>query len=76
MRLDGSNFDVSFGANTSLKDRTLTVVIDVAVWRQVVESWLKSHWAQHPERDYEKPDLDLDGFEEMLEKLALRKTTS
>lgn len=76
LRLDGHDVVAEVDIDTRNKVQRVTVGIDVGIWRQIVESWLKSHWAQHPERDYAKPDLDLDGFEEMLANLTARKTTS
>ncbi len=50
LRLDGS--DVVAQIDTRGKTTQVTVGIDVSVWRQITEAWQKSHWAQHPERDY------------------------
>lgn len=32
---------------------SVTVAIPIATWRHIVEGWLNSHWAQHPDRDNE-----------------------
>ena len=30
---------------------TATLIIPIEIWRQVVEDWINSSWAQHPEHD-------------------------
>lgn len=67
LRLDGKDFEAEVG--TRQDTASVTVGIDVTVWRKIVEAWLQSHWARHPERDHEKVELDLDSFEELLTKL-------
>lgn len=37
---------------------SLHVRMGVDLWRQIVDGWVKSHWAQHPERDHEQVEFD------------------
>jgi hypothetical protein len=39
---------------------SLSIRMDVKLWRKIVEGWLASDWAAHPERDHVKKEIDLD----------------
>lgn len=49
---------------------SVTVAIPVATWRHLVEGWLNSHWAQHPELDNTRIEPDIEGTIAWLEELA------
>ncbi len=48
---------------------SITLSIDVKMWRQIVEAWNNSYWGKNPSKDYEEFELD----NSYLEKLASLK---
>ena len=54
IQLDPGSFEAEFKIYKN--KNSLVVGIDVATWRRMVDSWLNSSWAKHPEKDYSKPD--------------------
>ena len=52
---------------------TLHVKMNVDLWRQIVEGWVKSHWGQDPSRDHEKIEFDQERFDSLLSKLPKKK---
>lgn len=73
LQLDGHDFDVNVEMGTGNRRPSLTVGIDVGIWREIVEAWLKSNWGKHPERDYEREEVSLDGLKALVE-LRAKKT--
>lgn len=65
LRLDGHDMTAEIGSRLGLP--SVTVGIDVGIWRRIVESWLKSHWGQHPERDHQKEEFNLEDMERAAE---------
>ena len=55
------------------KNKSFTVAIDITTWRKIVESWNKSHWSSHPERDHEQPKIDLEYLQELAETIKKQK---
>jgi len=39
---------------------SLSIRMDVKLWRKIVEGWLASDWAAHPERDHAKKEVDVE----------------
>ena len=39
---------------------SLSIRMDVKLWRKIVEGWLASDWAAHPERDHVKKEVDIE----------------
>jgi len=72
--LEGSAMTSQLEIARDEKEHRLTVGIDIAIWRQIVEAWLKSHWAQHPERDYDRTPPDLDALERFFERLGTKES--
>lgn len=72
LRLDSGDWAASI--NTAAVDwrdgestrPTLHVRMNVDLWRQIVEGWLKSHWGQQPERDHERIDYDSEAISSWL----------
>jgi hypothetical protein len=52
LRLDNAVPDMT------LVEGQVTVGIDIKIWREIVEAWMKSHWANHPERDYQRESAE------------------
>jgi hypothetical protein len=71
LRLDGNEMSVELDTRSNRK--SVTVCIDVGIWREIVFSWLKSHWAQNPERDHAKKEIHLDDMERIAESGTKRK---
>ena len=68
--LDTSAVDWRDGESTRPQ---LHVKMNVTLWRQIVEGWMKSHWGQHPEDDHGKIDFDPDAFNSWLSSLPKKK---
>lgn len=49
---------------------SLSLQIDVTLWRKIVEGWLASQWAQHPEDDHRKIEFNVD----LASTIALRQS--
>ena len=45
-------------SHRDLSGVTATLIIPIEIWRQVVEDWINSYWAKHPERDNAEIKLD------------------
>ena len=70
-RLEGAAATVEL----HVEDRRLvTVGIDIAIWRQIVEAWLKSYWGQHPEEDYDRTPPDFELLERFIKTLSKEKS--
>ena len=54
---------------------SLHLRVDVIIWRQIVEGWMRSHWAQHPEDDHKKVEINFESFNSWLEGLAAKKSS-
>lgn len=52
---------------------TLHVRMNVDLWRQIVEGWVKSHWGQDPSRDHKKIEFDKERIDSWLSKLPKKK---
>jgi hypothetical protein len=75
LSLDGGDWAASLAsANVDWRkdepqDRpSLSIRMDVKLWRKIVEGWLASDWAAHPERDHVKREIDLDFINSLLPK--------
>jgi len=44
----------------------VTVGVDIRQWRELVEAWCASEWAQHPERDRTHLAFDPEGFDALV----------
>jgi len=79
LTLDGSGWHA--GITTSSLDwrdgdstsPSLSLQIDVTLWRKIVEGWLTSHWGRHPEEDHKKLELDFASANPWLESLKRKK---
>ena len=67
LNLDGEGWAASLAlASTDWRkdvpdDRpSLSMRIDVKLWRKIVEGWMASDWAAHPERDNVKKEVDIE----------------
>jgi hypothetical protein len=40
--------------------------VNIDLWRQIVEGWNKSNWANHPELDHRQIELSFDGLRSWL----------
>ena len=82
LNLDSGDWDASIEtASVDWRDGEfsrprLSVRMNVTLWRKIVEGWLATDWAQHPELDHQKIQFDPDGFSKWLESLPLRKKAS
>ena len=47
----------------------LHIKMDVTMWRQIVDGWLKCYWSQHPEDDHRPFEINMD----IVNKLAKKK---
>ncbi len=80
LRLDGGDWSASLDtAAVDWRDGESTqpqlhIKMNVTLWRQIVEGWVKSHWGQSPDRDHQKVEFDPDGFSDWLESLSKRKS--
>ena len=45
---------------------SLSMRMDISLWRKIVEGWLASEWAQHPERDHLKKEVDIEWLSSLL----------
>jgi hypothetical protein len=70
LELEGKVSEVEY---SSIHDGCLVVGIDVATWRALVESWLKSHWGNNVGRDHKEPKIDLEYFNEIVENAKKNK---
>lgn len=52
---------------------SLSLQIDVALWRQIVESWAASEWAKNPGLDHEKMDFEPESTLKWLEEYKRNK---
>ena len=68
--LDTSAVDWRDGVSTRPQ---LHVKMNVTLWRQIVEGWLASSWAQHPEDDHKKQDFDPETTLKWLEEYKRNK---
>ena len=48
---------------------SITLQVDVKLWRKIVEGWNNSHWAKNPLKDYEEIEIDLDFMDRIFKKL-------
>jgi hypothetical protein len=71
LRLEGDAVNTEVDLRAS--NNRVTLGIDVGVWRQIVDAWVKSPWGQHPERDYEREPLTEDHFEALDQLLGAKK---
>lgn len=76
LRLDGQDVKAEVEINSKNKLQRVTLGIDVSLWREIVAAWVKSHWGQHPERDYEKEEVDLEAFENTLAQIISARVNS
>lgn len=67
LNLDGAGWSASLAsANVDWRkdepqDRpSLSIRMDVKLWRKIVEGWMASDWAAHPERDQVKKEVDIE----------------
>ncbi len=79
LRLDAGDWDaVVSTADVDWHDGdsrrpSLLLRVDVTMWRKIVEGWVSSSWAAHPEHDHEKLELDLDATKKWIDALARQK---
>lgn len=52
---------------------SLHLKLDVTLWRQIVEGWITSQWAQHPENDHKRFEYDHEALGSWLEGLTAKK---
>ena len=52
---------------------SLSLQMDVTLWRKIVEGWLTSQWGQHPEDDHKKISFDFESTNAGLESLKKKK---
>jgi hypothetical protein len=77
LRLDnGFEAELSLGStdwrdNAPASRSTLSIKMDVKLWRAIAEAWADSAWAKHPERDGSELGVEVP---EWLEKLAKKGT--
>ena len=74
LRLEGNAANTEIEGVIGDPSPCVTVGIDITIWRRIVEAWLKSHWAQHPERDYDRTPPDLDALERFFERLGKKES--
>lgn len=68
--LDTSKIDWRDGDKSS---PSLQIRMDVTMWRKIVEGWMASHWAQHPELDHRKIECDPEATLKWLSDLSKNK---
>jgi hypothetical protein len=79
LRLDGEGWDASLDTSTvdwrdgDAKRPSLTLRIDVSLWRRIAEGWAASPWGQDPSIDHRKDSWDPEAFNGWLESLNLKK---
>lgn len=62
--------DKSFEVEVSTFDGrpSVTVQIDVTLWRRIVQEWLDSPWGQDDSKDHRKVEIDFTALERMISK--------
>jgi hypothetical protein len=79
LTLDGDGWQA--GITTAIVDwrdgdsarPSVSLQIDVTLWRKIVEGWLASPWGQHPEDDHKKINFDFESTNTWLESLKKKK---
>lgn len=75
LRLDSGDWSASLETSTiDWRDGDSTrpqlhLKIDVTMWRQIVEGWMKSGWGQNPEDDHKPFEINMD----VVNRLANKK---
>jgi hypothetical protein len=79
LRLDGDGWDASLDTASidwrdgDAKRPSLTLRIDVSLWRRIAEGWAASPWGQDPSSDHQKLDFDPEAFNSWLSSLPKKK---
>ena len=79
LNLDGGDWSASLETATidwRRGDSTkpaLKIRMDVTLWRQIIEGWITSKWAQRPQDDHKKMDFDPQDALSWLEKFNSNK---
>jgi hypothetical protein len=79
LTLDGAGWQASIAtASVDWRDGdsakpSVSLQIDVTLWRKIVEGWLTSPWGQHPEDDHKKINFDFESTNAWLESLKKKK---
>lgn len=67
IRLDGSGWKTQLDVDRE-GPTSITLQIDVKLWRKIVEGWNGSHWGKNPQQDYEKIEIDLGFIDRIFKK--------
>ena len=68
LRLDSGDWSASLETATiDWRDGDSTrpqlhIRMNVTMWRKIVEGWLETQWAQDPDQDHKKFDIDLESI--------------
>ena len=68
LRLDSGDWSASLETATiDWRDGDSTrpqlhIRMNVTMWRKIVEGWLETQWAQNPDQDHKKFDIDLESI--------------
>lgn len=79
LRLDSGDWSASLETETidwrdgDNKRPQLHVRMNVTMWRKIVEGWLETHWAQHPEDDHKKHEIDLESINAFAARMRANK---
>lgn len=75
LRLDSGKWSASLETDTiDWRDGDFTrpqlhIKMDVTMWRQIVDGWLKSHWGQNSDLDHAPFEINMD----VVNRLAKKK---
>ena len=47
--------------------------MNVTLWRKIVEGWLASYWAGHPDMDHAKFEIDLESIQAFANKMKANR---
>jgi hypothetical protein len=47
--------------------------MNVTMWRKIVQGWAQTQWAQNPEQDHKKFDIDLESIQAFAARMKANK---
>ena len=82
LRLDSGDWSASLETATiDWRDGDSTrpqlhIRMNVTMWRKIVEGWLETQWAQNPDQDHKKFDIDLESIHAFAARMKANKETA
>jgi len=79
LRLDSGDWSASLETETidwrdgDHKRPQLHIRMNVTMWRKIVQGWAQTQWAQNPEQDHKKFDIDLESIQAFAARMKANK---